>query len=380
MTRVPGKSVAVVGGGAMGSAAAWQLALRGHRVILFEQYQPGHTRGASHGSSRIFRHAYSHRRYIDLAARAARLWRQLERVDGERVYTRTGAVDHGNPVEIHALGIALGEAGVEHSLLSPRAAQQQWPGLRFDTMVLHHPEAGRLNADLAVAAMQRRAAAEGAQVWHNSPVTGIRRGAAGVRVLIASGSVKFDHVVVAAGAWTPELLAGVPEVARDIPELTTTQEQPAHFVPTEVPSGWPSFIHHPGADYTGPGIYGLSSVDGIKVGEHGTGPRVQPDTRDFRPDPESVERLRSYAAHWLPGVDPATVSASTCLYTTTPDHNFIIDRRGPITVAAGFSGHGFKFAPAIGELVAGLVNDTCPAPELFALGRHRQPVAVGRDG
>jgi sarcosine oxidase len=380
MTRVPGKSVAVVGGGAMGSAAAWQLALRGHRVILFEQYRPGHTRGASHGSSRIFRHAYADRRYVDLAGRAARLWRQLERVDGQRVYTRTGAVDHGDPAEIHALGVTLGEVGIQHSLLSPRAAQQQWPGLRFDTMVLHHPEAGRLHADLAVAALQRRATAEGAQLWHNSPVTGIRLTTAGVRVLVAAGSIKFDQVVVAAGAWTPQLLAGVPAVAILIPELTTTQEQPAHFVPFEPPEGWPSFIHHPGAEYTGPGIYGLSSADGIKIGEHGTGQRVEPETRDFRPQPVGVERLRSYAAQWLPGVDPATASATTCLCTTTPDHNFIVDRRGPITVAAGFSGHGFTFAPAIGELVAGLVNDTCSAPELFALGRHRQPVPVGRDG
>jgi sarcosine oxidase len=380
MTRGPGKSVAVVGGGAMGSAAAWQLALRGHRVILFEQFQFGHARGASHGSSRIFRHAYPNRRYVDLASRAARLWRQLERVDGERVYTPTGAVDHGDPAQIHALGVTLGAAGIEHSLLSPRAAQQQWPGLRFDTMVLHHPAAGRLHADHAVAAIQRRAVAEGAQLWPNSPVTGIRRGAAGVRVLIASGSMKFDHVVVAAGAWTSELLTGVPEIARELPELATTQEQPAHFVPVQSPVGWPSFIHHPGAEYTGPGIYGLSSVDGIKVGEHGTGPRVEPGTRDYRPDPEGVERVRSYAARWLPGVDPGTATATTCLYTTTPDHNFIIDRRGPITVAAGFSGHGFKFAPAIGELVVGLVNDSCSAPDLFAFGHHRLPVAVGRDG
>ena len=104
---------------------------------------------------------------------------------------------------------------------------------------------------------------------------------------------------------------------------------------------------------------------------------MEPATRDFLPDPDGVARLRQYAANWLPGVDPTTASATTCLYTTTPDHNFIVDRRGPITVAAGFSGHGFKFAPAIGELVAGLVNGTADAPDLFALGRARQPVPVG---
>ena len=368
----------MIGGGVMGSAAAWQLALRGHRVVLFEQYGPGHTRGASHGSSRIFRHAYPTRRYVALAARAARLWRQLERVDGQHFYARTGAVDHGDPATLHALAQALNEAGLEHSLLRPSAAQLQWPGLRFDTMVLHHPEAGRLHADQAVAALQRRASAEGAEVWHNSPVTGLRSHSAGVRVLTASGSLRFDQVVVAAGAWTTELLAGVPAVLRELPELTTTQEQPAHFLPLETPVGWPSFIHHPGAEYQGPGIYGLGSADGIKIGEHGTGPKVEPATRDYLPDPAGIARLRAYAARWLPGVDPATASATTCLYTTTPDHNFVIDRRGPITVAAGFSGHGFKFGPAVGELVAGLVNGTTDAPELFALGSHRQPAAAGR--
>ena len=212
MSTVPSRTVAVIGGGVMGSAAAWQLALRGHRVVLFEQYGPGHTRGASHGSSRIFRHAYPTRRYVTLAARSARLWRQLERVDGQHFYARTGAVDHGDPATLHALAQALNEAGLEHSLLRPSAAQLQWPGLRFDTMVLHHAEAGRLHADHAVAAMQRRASAEGAEIWHNSPVTGLRTHAAGVRVLNASGSLRFDQVVVAAGAWTTELLAGVPAV------------------------------------------------------------------------------------------------------------------------------------------------------------------------
>ena len=377
MSTVPSRTVAVIGGGAMGSAAAWQLALRGHRVVLFEQYGPGHTRGASHGSSRIFRHAYPTRRYVSLAARAARLWRQLERVDGQHFYARTGAVDHGDPASLQALAHRLREAGLEHTLLRPSAAELQWPGLRFDTMVLHHAEAGRLNADLAVAAMQRRASAEGAEIWHHSPVTGIRLSASGVRVLTASGSIRFDQVVTAAGAWTPELLAAVPPLAREIPELTTTQEQPAHFVPLQTPVGWPTFIHHPGAEYQGPGIYGLASTDGIKVGEHGTGPRVEPATRDFLPDPGGISRLRHYVARWLPGVDPTTASATTCLYTTTPDHNFIVDRRGPITVAAGFSGHGFKFAPAIGELVAGLVNGSADTPDLFALGRHRQPATVG---
>ena len=376
MSRFAGQTIAVIGAGVMGSACAWQLAVRGHRVVLFEQFGAGHVRGASHGSARIFRHAYPLPQYVNLASRAARLWRQVERQDGQRFYARTGAVDHGDPHSIQALAHTLAQAGVDHAILTPRAAEHQWPGLSFDTMVLHHTDAGRLHADQAVAALQRRARAEGAEILHHSAVTGIRVSASGVRVLLPSGSVRFDQVVVAAGAWTPELVADVPGIAKELPELTTTQEQPVHFVPLETPVGWPTFIHHPGAEYHGPGIYGLAGEDGIKVGEHGTGPRVDPDTRDFRPEPEGVLRLQQYAARWLPGVDAATPCPTTCLYTTTPDHHFVIDRRGSVTVAAGFSGHGFKFAPAIGELVAGLVGADTTAPPMFALGR-RAPVAAG---
>jgi len=366
--------VAVIGGGAMGSAAAWQLALRGHRVVLFEQFGPGHRRGASHGSSRIFRHAYAHRRYINLATRADRLWRQLERLDGGRVYTRTGAVDHGHPAEVFALSRALTEAGVDNSLLRPKEAALRWPGIRFDTMVLHHPAAGRIDADGAVAALQRQAVAAGADVWHHTTATGLRLLPSGVRVVTDSGHLRFDQAVVAAGAWTSKVLETLPGLRDELPALRTTQEQPAHFAPVGEPVDWPSFIHHPGADLaTAPGtggIYGLSSPDGVKIGEHGSGPEVDPDTRDFLPDPAGITRLQDYAAIWLPGVDPVSAKASTCLYTTTPDHHFIVDRTGPVTVLAGFSGHGFKFTPAIGELAAGLVSGAARAPAEFAFGRR----------
>ncbi len=128
----------------------------------------------------------------------------------------------------------------------------------------------------------------------------------------------------------------------------------------------------------GPGIYGLLSPDGVKIGEHGTGPEVHPDTRNFEPEPAVTARLVEYAAQWLPGVDPATAAPLTCLYTTTPDSNFVVDRVDRITVAAGFSGHGFKFAPAIGELIAALVEGNISTPELFSLSRDRDSVAPAR--
>jgi sarcosine oxidase len=231
------ESVAVVGGGAIGSATAWRLAQRGHRVVLFEQYAAGHLRGGTHGSSRIFRYSYPLTEYVALAGRATRLWRRLERLDGQRFYARTGSVDHGDPARVQRLTRALLQAGIEHSVLTPRAAELQWPGLRFDGMVLHHPDSGRLHADLAVAALQRRARVAGAETWFHTPAIGLRVSPSGVRVLTASGSIRFDQVVLAAGAWTADLLASIPGLAKALPPLVTTQEQPVHFAPSRHRSG-----------------------------------------------------------------------------------------------------------------------------------------------
>ncbi|RRQ29380.1 FAD-dependent oxidoreductase [Rhodococcus sp. Eu-32] len=350
--------VVVVGGGVIGTASAWILARRGHQVTLLEQFEPGHKNGASHGSSRIFRHAYADDFYVSLASRAHTLWRELENSTGTELLTLTGAVDHGLPATVSPRADALARAGLAAEVLHPHEARRRWPGLAFDTTVLHHPDAGRLDADGSVDAFVVAARNAGAAVHYGSPVREITAS----DVSTNSRTYKADHVVVAAGAWSSKVLGS----RVDLPTLVTTQEQPAHFLPT-VDADWPSFIHHPGAELRTEGIYGLQGVEGIKIGEHGTGPVVDPDDRDFTPGLEGIERLKAYARSWLPGVDADSADALTCLYTTTPDSNFVVDRVGHLTVAAGFSGHGFKFAPAIGELVADLV-DGGSTPELFRLG------------
>lgn len=376
MVQVNGPvDVVVVGGGVIGSAAAWRLAARGRSVVLLEQFGPGHRRGASHGTSRIYRQAYEDDFHTTLAGRALPLWRAAEKIAGTRVLTLTGAVDHGHPACTLTRARTLAALGIAHEVIDPAEAEKRWPGMRFDTSVLFHPAAGRLHADRSVQVLKDAAQRAGAEVRHRAAVREIHGAATGVEVITDTGVVRARHAVLAAGAWTRSLLASTSiRPTPVLPPLRTTQEQPAHFVPV-IDAEWPSFVHHPGAELAGEGIYGLGSESGIKIGEHGTGPVVHPDTRDFRADPDGVQRLADYASAWLPGVDASTAAADTCLYTSTPDSRFVVDRLGDVTVAAGFSGHGFKFAPAVGDLVAGLAAGDVRSPEPFRFGPRAAVVA-----
>ncbi|MDQ3475231.1 MAG: N-methyl-L-tryptophan oxidase [Actinomycetota bacterium] len=344
--------VLVVGGGAMGSAAAWQLARRGQSVLLLERFEAGHAYGASHGGVRIFRYGYDDPTYVRMVQQALPLWRELEADAGETLLELTGAVDHGPERDIAALAAAYRACGVNHEHLTPGAATERWPGLRFDSTVLTQADAGRTKAAATVAALHRMATAHGAELRWATKAHTIE--AKEERVTVRTDDAEFAApvAVVAVGAWSQPLLAplGLP-----LPPMRVTEEQVFHFPPVEDRPGgnpWPSFMHR------GPRIrYGLQTPgEGIKLGEHHSGPVCDPEPaqRSFAIDPTARDRIRRYAADWLPGVIPEPVTETTCLYTTTPNEDFVIDRFGPIVVAAGFSGHGFKFTPLIGARLADL--------------------------
>jgi sarcosine oxidase len=365
--------VIVVGGGAMGSAAAWQLAKRGVDVGLLEQYEPGHTKGASHGTSRIFRLSYADPVYIRLAQRALRQWRELEAETGTELLTITGGVDHGGHPDLGALADALGAAGVERTWLDPDEAAERWPGMRFDQRVLFHPDSGRLHADNAVAALQAAAVKHGAVVRHRATVESIDvAGDETVFVHTRDATYRARRVVVATNAWAPKLVGGqVP-----LPPLRITQEQPAHFATRSAATAWPSFVHQfsdgsAGAEAFHGTVYGLDSAGaGVKVGFHGGGQIVDPDHRDFLPDPGQLASLRDYVCQWLPGLDADDFVPISCTYTTTPDSNFVLDSHGPLVIATGFSGHGFKFTPAIGTVLADLAVGGVKPDGIFGLASH----------
>ncbi|RKR15452.1 FAD-dependent oxidoreductase [Arthrobacter oryzae] len=365
---------AVIGGGAMGSAAAWALARRGRDVTLLEQFGPGHRNGASHGATRNFNPGYADPDYVAMLAESARLWNELETDSGERLLARTGVVNHGPDPRLPAIRSALLAAGLRAEFLSVEEAAARWRGIRFDQRVLHMPDGGQLNPDAALPAMQRLAAGLGAEIRHHVKVLELQVLDDGVRLTVESDGrsevLSARQAVVTAGGWTTKLLAGV----APLPRLTVTQEQPAHFAVTDAHALWPGFNHMPGhgnpyAYWRSP-VYGMQTPgEGIKAGWHGTGPVVDPDRRTFAPEPGQRAALQRYARDWLPGVDADSLTDISCTYTTTADENFVLDRIGPVVIGAGFSGHGFKFTPAVGRILADLATGDGGAPAIFSASR-----------
>ncbi|UAJ79355.1 FAD-dependent oxidoreductase [Leifsonia sp. ZF2019] len=362
----------VIGAGVVGAAAARSLVEAGSRVLLLEAFDRGHDRGSSHGASRIFRHGYDAADYVQLTVRAAAGWQRLERQTGRTVFDRTGALDHGDPRALDAIAAAMTAEALPSERLRGSEAAERWPGLRFEDDVLFSPGGGRLRAADAIDALLDTAAAAGADLRFGVRVASIASDGDGVVVTADDGEHHAARLVIAAGSWTPGLAGGwLSRNGAALPDVRVTEEQPAHFPLLPGPASdegvWPSFVHHP-TDPEVPSVYGLLTPgEGVKVGVHGGGPVVDPGDRDRTIDLVRLERLQRYVAEWVPGVDASRPASISCLYDTTPDSDFVLDRVGPVTVAAGFSGHGFKFGPALGDVLARLALHGERAPERFRL-------------
>jgi sarcosine oxidase len=365
------RETVVVGGGAMGSATAWHLARRGRQVTLLERFGARHTMGASHGRSRNFNITYVDATFQDMLREAAVLWRELEDASGTSVLELVGVANHGAGIAPD-LAEQLGALGVRASMLTPAQAQERWTGIRFDTRVLHTPDGGRIDADEAVAALQSEAARHGGEVLLDTRVESIEATTSDrVEVATENGVLVADTVVVTAGAWTEKLLGR--SIA--LPRLVVTQEQPVHFAVTDQDAVWPSYNHLPEPgnaryDYWYSQTYGtLTPGEGVKAGWHAVGPVTDPDARSFEPEPVQLAALQRYAREWLPGVDADSLSPISCTYTSTTNTDFVLDRIGPVVLGAGFSGHGFKFVPTVGRILADLVVGTARPAGRFSAAR-----------
>jgi sarcosine oxidase len=324
---------AVVGAGIMGAAAARALARNGYDVTLYEQFEIGHTRGSSHGRSRIVRLAYPDLEFVELAKESFAGWRELEREAGVDLLELNGLIELVGDLA-QGSSAALDAAGAEYELVDAETARRRWPvGVPDGWTALFQPEAGIVRADLALRAFVEGAVARGAELRERTRVESL-------------DDLEADVVVLTAGPWVTRFFPDLP--------VHTTRETVAYFRRDGAPL--PSVVQLDPVT-RGHALYSLhDQVNGLKAGAHHAGAHVGPD-EEGSPDPALVQRVSAWVAETYPDADPEPVAAETCMYTTTPDEHFILERRGRIVIGSPCSGHGFKFAPAIGKRLAALAAD-----------------------
>jgi sarcosine oxidase len=356
--------VLVAGAGTMGSMALWRLARRGASVIGLERFAPGHDRGSGHGESRMTRTAYFEGpEYVPLVEAAHARWRELEAETGLELLTMTGALMIGRPEGVLVSG-ALRSAhahGLAHEVLDRAEVARRYPQHRLvdGQVALWEKGAGVLRPERATVAAAARGVDLGARLVTGTPITAIDARPNGVTVWAGGERYQAPHLVLCVGPWLGGLL---PELR--LP-LVVERQVMLWFAPRAGvdasafgPDRFPVFIR----DREGaPAGYGLPALDraAAKVGFHHGGRPVDPDTVDREVTDTDVAPVAAFVAETLPDLVPRPVRAEVCLYTNTPDEHFLVGDVGlpNVTVLGGFSGHGFKFAPVMGDIAADLALD-----------------------
>ena len=356
--------VIVIGLGGMGSAAAAHLAARGRRVLGLERHGPAHDQGSSHGGSRITRQSYfEDPAYVPLLLRSYELWEQLQRDSGEDVLALPGGLFLGREDSSTVAGSlrAAREWDLPHEVLDAAEVSRRFPtfALRDDEVALYEAKAGLVRPEATVAAHLALAGRAGAELHFHEPVESWTSTSAGVRVLTAKGSYEAERLVVAPGAWAPVLLAdlGVPiQVERQVMYWFDPHGGTAPFTADR----HPIYIHE---DEHGEQVYGFPAIDGpdggAKIAFFRRGLDCTPETIDRDVHEAEVVAMQARAGRLLPDLPGPLLHAATCMYSTTPDQHFVVathPAHPAVTVACGFSGHGFKFVPVVGEILADLAT------------------------
>lgn len=359
----------------MGAAALHELAGRGARVLGIERFEPGHDRGSSHGESRAIRLSYfEHPSYVPLLRRAYAKWRALEAESGEVLLTTTGILEAGRPGSPIVQGSALAslEHAIPHEMLDAAEVALRFPALRLpeDWTALYQPDGGFIRPERAVRAFAAGARTRGATVWTGTRVAAIRPGPAAVTVETDRGQVEAARVVVATGPWIGEF---APELA---PHLLLTRQVLGWFTPREPalvrPERFPVFVLD-GAEDTWYGFPDFAGT-GVKAASHRKG-RVLAGADDLRQDGDGDDAARIRAGlRFVPAADGPLARLQTCIYTRAPDDFFVLDRSAAdprIVLASPCSGHGFKFASVIGEILADLAIEGRTAHDIGRFGLDR---------
>jgi sarcosine oxidase len=355
--------VIVLGVGGMGSAATAHLADRGVDVLGLERYDVPHGYGSSHGVTRIIRLAYyEHPEYVPLLRRAYELWRELETAHDQRLLYRTGSVDAGpvgDPL-VEGSKRSCESHDIEYERLTSAELTERYPGYQLPEgyEAVFQPDGGFLVPERCIVAHVERAHRAGATIRARERVVDWRATGDGVRVETDAGVYEADRLVITAGAWAARFVDALDEVA--VPERQVLgwfqPEKPERFEPDRFPV-WN--LQVPEGRYYGFPVYG---VPGFKLGRyHHREEHVDPDAFEREPTQADERLLREFAERYFPAGAGPTMRLETCLFTNTPDEHFVLDTLPDlpqVTVAAGFSGHGFKFASVVGEILADLALDS----------------------
>jgi sarcosine oxidase len=349
----------VVGVGGMGSAALYHIARRGKRVLGLERFDLLHERGSSHGLTRIIRLAYfEHPDYVPLLRRAYELWRELESEASEQLLRITGILEGGGPIDEGVLR-SCAEHDLAHEVLTGAEVAIRFPAFRLpeEMQVVYQEDGGFVVPERCIVAHVEGALARGAELRARERVLEWEETRSGVRVQTERGVVEAERLVVTAGAWSDEvarLPAGSVKPVRQV--LAWVQPtRPELFTPERMP------VFNLILD--GDHFYGLPAhgIPGVKLGRYERqGESGDPDKISREPTPHDELRLRELAGRYLPEGNGSTVALKTCLFELSPDEHFLIGRHPDApsaVVAAGFSGHGFKFCSVVGEILADLAID-----------------------
>lgn len=370
--------VIVLGLGGMGSAAASALARRSAKVLGFEQFPFAHHRGSSHGHTRIIRTAYyEHPAYVPLVRRAFTLWHELEQRTGRHLLTACPCLNIGAADSEVVTGVraAAAEYNLPVETLSAPEVERRFPAFRLpaDAVGVLEHASGFLYVEDCVRAHLDDAIAHGAELHAETPVISWKSADNSVEVTTATGTHTAAKLVVTAGAWATRLLADI-GVSLTVMRQVLQWFDPGPALPDFARDRFPIFL----LDTAEGSFYGLPAIDrrGVKVARHYGAPELpSPDGVDWQPTPADTEPVAAFLAKHLPTAGRPS-AAEVCMYTLTPDRHFVIDRHPAfpnVAVACGFSGHGFKFAPTVGEVLADLTLDggTKHPIGLFSANRFR---------
>ncbi|GAA4715181.1 N-methyl-L-tryptophan oxidase [Brevibacillus fulvus] len=370
--------VIIVGAGSMGLAAGYQLAKQGKKLLMIDAYDPPHGYGSHHGDTRIIRHAYGEgREYVPLALRAQQLWGQLQEETGTKLFWQTGVLNIGeaDSAFIREVIASAEQFALPLETYTAEEVTKRWPGFSLPNHFVgcFEPNSGVLLVEECIRAMRKLAVANGGELLTNTAVEQIIPDGQAVIVKTRERTYRAAKVVLSAGAWVPKIL----------PNLSLP------LVPTRKTVGWFAADAHlyDSAHFPAFNVqteqeiyYGFPDFQGsgVKVGRHDGGQAVDPAlmNRQFGAEQEDEADLRSFLQTYMPQAAGALVSGKVCLYTFTPDEDFIVDRHPDdprIIIAAGFSGHGFKFATVIGEILSELLTAGATRYDIrrFALDRFR---------